>query len=144
LTLAAYQYKIVFKKGTDIGNADSLSRLPLPSQLGEVPVPGELVLLMEHLSAGPVTATQIKTMTRRDKDLSRVLHYVQHGWPESVDSSLHPYASRKQELSSMDGCVLWGTRVVVPTAGRQRILDDLHESHQGTLRMKSRARMVVW
>ena len=109
-----------------------------------IPVPSEHVLLLEHLSSGPVTATQIKTMTRQDKVLSRVLYFVQNGWPATVEQTLKPYASRKYELSSLNGCVLWGTRVVVPTAGHRRILDDLHETHQGASRMKARARMVVW
>jgi len=34
--------------------------------------------------------------------------------------------------------------VVIPTAGRQAILEELRESHQGVYRMKGRARMVVW
>ena len=145
LTLAAYQYKIVYKKGSEITNADGLSRLPLPSPLSqEVPIPSEYVLLMEHLSSGPITSTQIKTMTRQDRDLAKVLYYVQKGWPAVVEPALKPYASRKYELSSLDGCVLWGVRVVVPVAGRKRILDDLHETHQGASRMKARARMVVW
>ena len=61
-----------------------------------------------------------------------------------VEPALMPYAPRKYELSLLDGCVLWGTRVVIPTAGRKRILDDLHETHQGASQMKARARMVVW
>lgn len=144
LTLATYQYKIKYKKGSELGNADGLSRLPLPSSPHEVPVPSEHVLLLEYLSSGPITATQIKTMTRQDRELSKVLYYVQNGWPGKVEPSLQPYASRKNELSSLDGCVLWGTRVIMPTAGRSRILDDLHETHQGASRMKARARMVVW
>ena len=141
LTLAAYQYRIAYKKGSELGNADCLSRLPLPVSPSEVPIPSELVLLTEHLACGPITATQIKTMTRRDKILSWVLYYVQNGWPGTVEPS---YASKKCELSSMDGCVLWGTRVVIPAAGRTQILDDLHECHQGPSRIKARARMVVW
>ena len=89
------------------------------------------MFLLEHLSSGPVTATQIKTMTRHDKILSRVLYFVQNGWPATIEQTLKPYASRKYKLSSLNGCVLWGTRVVVPTAGHKRILDDLHETHQG-------------
>ena len=138
LTLAVYQYRIVYKIGSEIGNADNLSWLPLQGQPREVPVPGELVLLMEHLALGPVTAIQIKTMTHRDKYLSQVLHFEQHGWPGLVESSLCSYASRKHELSSLHDCVLWRTRVVVPCAENRRILDDLHESHQGASRMKSR------
>ena len=113
MTLATYQYKIVYKKSSDIGNADGLSRLPLSSPLSqEVPVPSEYVLLLsEHLVCGPITATQFKMMTCQDRDLSKVLHYVQKGWPAIVEPTLKPYASRKYELSSLDGCVLWGTRV---------------------------------
>ena len=126
LTLASYQYKIVYKKGSEISNADGLSCLPLPTALSQ-----DFPLLLEHLSCGPITATQIKTMTRQDKELSRVLYFVQKGWPATVEPNLRPYASRKHELSSLNGCILWGTRVVVPTAGHKRILNDLHETHQG-------------
>ena len=37
-----------------------------------------------------------------------------------------------------------GNRVAIPQAGRQLILDKLHDSHQGVCCMKERARMVVW
>ena len=145
LTLATYQYKVVYKKGSKISNADGLSHLPLPIASSQTfPVPSEHVLLLEHLSSGPVTATQIKTMTRQGKVLSRVLYFVQNGWPATVEQTLKPYASRKYELSSLNGCVLWGTRVVVPMAGHKRILDGLHETHQDDSRMKARAQMVVW
>ena len=96
-----------------------------------IPVPSEHVLLLEHLSSGPVTANQIKTMTRQDKVLSRVLCFVQNGWPATVEPTLTPYVSRKYELSSLNGYALWDARVVVPTAGYKIILDDLHETHQG-------------
>ena len=46
-------------------NADVLSRLPLPNlSTSEVPIPSELVLLMEHMSTGPLTAAQVKLMTQ--------------------------------------------------------------------------------
>ena len=45
------------KKGSEISNASGLSRLPLLLKLKEVPIPGELVILMEHSQNGPVTAT---------------------------------------------------------------------------------------
>ena len=107
LTLATYQYKIVYKKGSKISNADGLSRLPLPTSSSEnIPVPSEHVLLLEHLSSGPVTATQVKTMACQDKVISRVFHFVQNGWPATVEPTIMPYASRKYELSSLDGCVL--------------------------------------
>ena len=87
------------------------------------------MLLSEHLSSEPIAANQIKTMTHQDKVLSRVLYFVQNAWPATVEPTLTPYVSRKYELSLLNGCVLWDTRVVVPTAGYKRILDDLHETH---------------
>ena len=76
-----------------VSNVDTLSRLLLPNSLtSEVPIPSELVLLMEHMSTGPLTAAQVKSMTQRDPILSCVLSHVLRGWPTTVDSSLNPYS----------------------------------------------------
>jgi hypothetical protein len=48
------------------------------------------------------------------------------------------------QLSVHDGCVLWGNRVVIPEAGRARLLDCLHQGHPGASRMKSFARNYFW
>ena len=48
------------------------------------------------------------------------------------------------ELSVQDGCVLWGSRVVIPSALRSAVVQMLHEGHPGTSRMKALARGVVW
>ena len=45
LTLSAYIYSIAFHPGTEMGNTDSLSRLPLPEAPASVPLPGEAVLM---------------------------------------------------------------------------------------------------
>ena len=58
LTLAAHDYSVKYKRGQDNSNADALSRLPLSVRPAQVPLPGEMVLLMEHLHITPVTATQ--------------------------------------------------------------------------------------
>ncbi len=79
LILGAYDYGIQYKRGQEHSNADTLSRLPLPVQ-AEVPLPGETVLLMEHLQTTPVTAPQIKTWTGRDPVLAKVRSLVLQGW----------------------------------------------------------------
>ena len=60
LTLSAYEYKISYKAGQTNGNADGLSRLPLPEMPESVPVPGETISLMEHLEGTPVHSGHIK------------------------------------------------------------------------------------
>ena len=54
------------------------------------------------------------------------------------------FVQKKDELSVQDGCLLWGCRVVIPTVGREKVLDELHEGHPGVVKMKSLARSMVW
>ena len=104
----------------------------------------ELVLLLQHLGESPVTVNDIHKWTKRDPLLAQVLQFVEQGWPHKCDSSLSPYSTRSTELSVLDGCILWGSRVVVPPQGQQAVLQELHSSHPGMTRMKSLARMYVW
>ena len=69
---------------------------------------------------------------------------MQHGWPESTEPELKPFAVRKDELSIQDGCLLWGGRVVIPPQVREEVMLELHEAHPGIARMKSLARQYVW
>ena len=43
-----------------------------------------------------------------------------------------------------DGLIVYGCRLVVPTAIHRQILQELHASHQGTLRTKMRAKLIVF
>ena len=46
-------------------------------------------------------------------------------------------------LSIKDGCLLRGSRVVVPPKLRCRVVDEQHEGHPGIAKMKSLARQYV-
>jgi len=54
--------------------------------------------------------------------------------------SLHLF----DELSLFEGCILWGSRVVVPSIYQDAVLIELHEAHLGMVKMKELARMYVW
>ena len=41
-------------------------------------------------------------------------------------------------------CVLRGNKVVIPKAGRPKVMDLLHDGHPGIVKMKCIARQVVW
>ena len=144
LTLSAYDYTIAYKPGADLANADALSRLPLPEQPTDVPLPGEMVLVFETLSTSPVHAAQVKTWMDKDPLLSRVRENVRRGWQTTTDVAMSPYQTRAQELSVQDGCLLWGYRVVIPLQGREAVITLLHEGHPGICRMKRLARGYVW
>ena len=145
LTLAAYEYNLSCKSTTAHGNADGLSRLPLGDAPSNTPQPAELVLLLKSLEEAPVTSKQIKCWTSKDPTLSQVLSCVQQGWPSVCpQEELKPFWNRKTELSSLDGCILWGSRVVIPKYGHEQLLQDLHDGHPGISKMKALARSFVW
>ena len=147
LILGGYDYTIQYREGKYMANADALSHLPLESPEAEVPRPPELVHVVEHMDSTHLSCSQIRRWTDHDPTLSRVRKWVQEGWPaqeQSNDLNLQSYVRRKDELSTEGGCVLWGSRVIVPTKGRRRALEMLHEAHPGIVRMKSLARGYMW
>ncbi|XP_019859677.1 PREDICTED: uncharacterized protein K02A2.6-like [Amphimedon queenslandica] len=130
LILGSYQYTIQYRQDKDKSTEKD----------------GSVLLLLNHLSEAIVTSSQIRSWTEKDPVLSQVLHSIRHGWRlnDSNSNSLKPYIDRQNELSSVDGCVLWGSRVVIPPQGRSIVLKQLHNTHPGTNRMKGLARSYVW
>ena len=146
LTLAGYDYNLKYVPGAKISNADCLSRFPMKSTDREVPDVGEEVLLVEHMDYNSITADDIRRWTDREPTLSKVRQAILSGW-KSVDTSepdVQPYYTRRDELSVLKGCILWGSRVVMPPQGRERITDELHSTHPGIVKMKSLARAYMW
>ena len=146
LILAGYDYSVKYRAGNDIPNADALSRLPLPQTNENTPVPGELVHLVETLNSSPISVHEVKSHTAKDPVLSRIVAVVSQGWTnaEDVPEGWSPYVRRRNKLSIMDGCLLWGSRVIVPVALRVKVLRELDENHPGIVRMKEIARSYVW
>ena len=63
--------------------------------------------------------------------------------PFQWEEELKPYFRTRYELSVEDGCVLWGSKVVIPPKGRSSALSMLHEAHPGINRMTGLARAYV-
>ena len=61
---------------------------------------------------------------------------LQDGWANTDEDQLQPYQHCRDELSVHAGCVMLSSRVVIPVAGRKQIIEQLHQSHPGTTRMK--------
>ena len=110
LTLSAYQYEISYKAGQSNGNADALSRLPLPQKPDSVPLTVGAISLMEHLEGTPVhnmACRHMKDWTKKDPILSQVPRFTLEGWPmTNGNKESNPYFSKRTELSVEDGCVL--------------------------------------
>ena len=141
LLLSAYNCNLKFKSGVDNKEADLLSRLPIPMQVID---PNEEIYHVDYCDQLPVTATKIARETQRDPILRKAYEYTRSEWRTSEDSRLEPYARRSTELSIDNGCLLWGSRVIIPRALRTVVAEKIHDEHLGVVRMKALARSFIW
>ena len=54
------------------------------------------------------------------------------------------FFSKREELTDECGCVLWGTRVVIPEKWGEKLLKELHHEHPGICKMKGIAKSYFW
>ena len=93
----------------------------------------------------PISSKEIREATQKDPTLSKVLDYTLNGWPDrSSDDNMKPYYYRRLELSVENGCILWGSRVIIPPRFREQLLHELHLEHQGITRTRAFARSYLW
>ena len=72
-------------------------------------------------------ANDIAHWTASDPVLQQVLRKVQQRLGDKCpDPGLKPFYITRDELSTHNGCILWGNRVVVLARGQQHLLEDLH------------------
>ena len=144
LFLSSFDYNIEFRTGKTNLNADSLSRLPLALSSKDNDEEGDTLFYKEIVEKCPISATGIAKESRTDPILSRVIFYVQNGWPNRVPEELKTFHQKQHELSVLNDCLLWGSRVVIPGKLRKKVLQELHEGHLGIAKMKAMARGIFW
>ena len=141
LILQAYSYDVEYRPGSEHCNADALSRLPCK----QTDSPEAEFFFFSSIEELPISAADIGPATRRESVLTQVLKYTLTEWPNYVtDEEIKPYFTRKHELSTEQGCLLWGTRTIIPNSLRIRLLRELHEEHQCIVAMKAIARRYMW
>nr|XP_039253416.1 uncharacterized protein K02A2.6-like [Styela clava] len=94
----------------------------------------------------PITCKQVRNQTCCDADLMEVYDSVMKGWSlsQSQKPNIKPYYFHKREITAHDGCLMWGSRVIIPNSLRSRLLKELHDGHVGIVKMKSLARSYFW
>lgn len=146
LLLAAHHYTIQYREAARHGNADGLSRLPLPTSQREKSNAVDC-FHVKQIEALPVNCREICRGSRRDPVLAQVMEMVSTGrFPEVKNgtSTLAPFINRKDELTLQQGCLMWGIRVIIPPKLRPQLLSELHTGHPGVVRMKAVARSYMW
>ncbi|XP_037560807.1 uncharacterized protein K02A2.6-like [Dermacentor silvarum] len=142
LMLGAYNYKLMYRPGASIANADGLSRLQLPVCAQPVERPAE-VFMLEAAYPRVLRSTAVAEATSKDSTLAKLRDALWSG-AELRDPEFRFYADRKLQMSVQEDCILLGSRVIIPSALQQEVLRLLHEGHHGMTKMKAIARSHVW
>ena len=91
VSTAVYVHVEVSEDTEAQGNADTLSRLPLPAIAAQTETSPDLVLLTDHLSESSVTTDHSQFWTRRDPYLVSVLQFLRQGWPMNCEGEQCAY-----------------------------------------------------
>ena len=138
--LSAYNYELIFKSGRKHGNADSMSRLPFQSDDCGESSALENYVLNTGLCHSPTTSEDIARYSTEDLITAKVMDYINNGWPAKLEELCKPYLRRRNEICINLSCLQWGNRVVIPFQLCERVINELHDSHPGILRMKALVR----
>ena len=82
--------------------------------------------------------------TAKDPILSQLMRFVKEGWPHAFSEELKDFKKLENSLSTENGCVFYGLRVIIPSTLRNHILKLLHLGHFGMQRMKQLSRSTVY
>lgn len=79
--------------------------------------------------------------------MNRLKELILSGFPNSkcnLPADLRPFWNVRDLLTADEEIILLGSRVVIPRAMHQRIVQDLLDMHQGATKMRQRARLSVF
>ena len=145
--LLRYDFEVQYIPGTKNQVPDALSRLPLENSTeNEDYFEQNMIASVENNHLGAISKRLVQENTEIDDNLVTIRSYIATQWPEkkSIPPELWPYFAVQNELSVVDGCVLRGSRFVIPAPLIHRVLSCAHEGHPGIVRTKARIRQYYW
>ena len=131
LRLQRYDFEIEYSPGKTMIVADALSRASLSDTRSEISPSDLHVFVHSIINSLPISKNkleQLKTATLQDNALQLLKLYIENGWPDKrkVNCNLRHYHSYKDELSSHEGLLLKGNRIIIPSSMRSEIKTNTH------------------
>ena len=103
-------------------------------------------MIVNSLPASEKRVEEIKLAQEQDEACREMKQYCLQGWPNKGGVSLvvRPYYAVAAEISISEGLLLRGSRIIIPSSLRKKILQRLHTGHQGISKCRDRAKQSVW
>ena len=160
-SLQSYNFKTEWRQGKLHSIPDALSRAPVDNHDDEDKQNEEHTentinmitstiinqLSTEEYPFQDQVIKDIREQALQDEEYTKLYKTIQQGFPETklkASGIAQSYWSARHQLSTDNGLVLVGKRILIPKACRKDVLKRLHLSHQGIERTKQRARQTVF
>ena len=141
--LASYDYEIVGKRTGEIPVADMLSRIENKKHMEQFDIGSIDMFYNPDMNL----RREIIKLFESSKEFAKLKNYVRFGWPRvlrNLTESMRPYYHVRDELSFHNNLLYRGNRLVIPRPLRMKILQNLHSSHLGIVKLKALARERFW
>ena len=129
LCLQGYDYIICYHPSKEMALPDTLSCFrPHPGP--DIP----LDIAIHHAYLSPEQKKAFQQVFMSDPEMHALANIIFTSWPNDikvVPCPLCPYWQHHETLTIEDGLVLHGEALIVPPSERERILQQLHQFHQG-------------
>jgi hypothetical protein len=100
------------------------------------------------VEAGQVSQDVYTDLVKYTKEELLHLHQtIMQGWPQTVDElpeQVKDYWNYRDELTTQNGLVLKGSRIIIPPSMQKMVLERLHIGHSGREKTKDKARTYVF
>ena len=149
LRLLRFHFMIFHIPGKQLTTADTLSQAPLQNltptdtQLKE-DCDAYVAFKVSNFPATESRLGKIREALKQDEICQQLMCYCEHGWPAKVTGPIKHYLPVASELTVVDGMLLTGSRLIIPSSMRPEILQCLHSGHQGITKCRERAKQSVW
>ena len=151
MRLMRFNFTIAHVPGKSLITADALSRAPAKERSQQddqfqQEVQSFLSLIVANIPAMDNRLEEIRLKQEEDETCKAIVKYCQDGWPamQCLPSNVKEYYSVRNELTTVNGLLLRGVRIVFPVALYPGMLDKLHTGYQGIVKCRDRARQSVW
>ena len=132
MRLQQFSVNVMYKKGTSLVLADTLSHVPLP-QVMTPKQPSLEIFCLEierndlHVNTQITSKTMAKLQeaTKADPVMNSLERTIVNGWPlekRCLPSCLTPYWNIRDEMSVADDVVYRGTQAIIPSSMQKEML----------------------
>ena len=141
--------EVKYLPGSELSVVDALSRSYLHEST-ETLIPDlevNEIHLTVHFPFSPEKYAEFQNATTDDAAMQELRTVVLNGWPANkaeLPRNVHEYWCHRDEIATIDGLLFKAQKLIVPQSMRKEMLALIHESHEGIVKCKQRARDILF